>query len=192
MEKKNLFERILNESIKKKILLEIYDDKSNTNNFKIGYIIKRFEDSFLLYSFDKYSQYDGYTLAPIEDIHKIGKTKYNDNLEITYSESSFPLHKKLIENVSDKTNGLSAIIEFCFNNKIVLKTYFYVGNQLSGYIKEFDNDYICVDSYFNDGTFEGSFVVKISNISQIDFESKDEKKIERLIKKSIVLTNDSK
>jgi len=183
MENQNLFDKILDESIKKKILLEIYDDTANTDNFKVGYVIKRFEDSILLYAFDKYSQYDGYILAPIGDIYKIGRTNYNDNLEITYSESPFPLYEKLMENIDDKMNGISAIIEFCFNNHILLKTYFSVGNSLSGYIKEIDNDYICIDSYFNDGSFDGSFVVKISNISQIDFESKQEKKTERLIKK---------
>jgi hypothetical protein len=183
MEQKNLFNKILDESIKEKILVEIYDDAANTDKFKVGYVIKRFEDSILLYVFNKYGQYNGYILAPIEDIYKIGKTIYNDNLDITYSEPPFPLHKKLMDNINNKTNGISAIIEFCFNNKILLKTYYSVGNAISGYIKEIDNDYICIDSYFNDGSFEGSYVVKVSNISQIDFESENEKKTERLIKK---------
>ena len=185
MEKQNLFDKILDESIEKKILLEIYDNIADTDKFKVGYVIKRFEDSILLYTCDKYCQYDGYILSPIVDIYKIGKTIYNDNIGITFSESPFLLYDKLIENIDDKTNGISAIIEFCFSNKILLKTYFSVGNSLSGYIKEIDDDYICIDSYFNDGSFEGSYVVKTSNISQLDFESKDEKKTERLIKNHI-------
>ena len=182
MKEKNLFNKILDESIEKKLLISIYDNRSDNDKFSVGYAIARFNDSVLLHSVDKYGQYSGYELKPIEDIFKIGcVTEYNNNLGITYSESQFLLHNEMMKTISEKESGISAIIEFCFQNKVLLNVYFSYGDIILGFIKEIDNDYFLIDSYFTDGGYEGAYLVQKSNISQIDFDSKNEKKIERLI-----------
>jgi len=185
MEEKKLFNKILDESIEKKLLISIYDNRSDTDKFSVGYVITHFNDSVLLHSVDKYSQYSGYELRPIEDIFKIGQTtEYNNNLDITYSESPFLLHNEMIQTISEKESGISAIIEFCFQNKVLLKTYFSYGDQISGFIKEINDDYFLIDSYYIDGSYEGTYLVQKSNISLIDFDSENEKKLERLINKN--------
>ena len=185
MEEKKLLNKILDESIEKKLLVSIFDDRSDTDSFGVGYVIARFNDAILLRSVDKYSQYDGYELRPIENIFKIGQaTEYNNNLDITYSESPFLLHNKMMTEIADKENGISAIIEFCFQNKVLLNIDFSYGERIGGFIKEIDDDYFLIDSFYNNGLLEGTFLVQKSDISHIDFDSKLEKKLERLVNKN--------
>jgi len=179
---KNLFNEMLQESMLNKTFLEIYHEE-NDDKFEVGYVLAIFDDSILIHSVDKYGNEDGYCSIFLKNIYKIGKnTKYIENLMIDLLNAKSSLHQLLIKYISQKENCLLAIIEFCAINNILLNITLNNDVVINGLIKQFDNDSLIIDSLFDDGSYEGQYLVNLSDISSTEFESKSEKKIDRLRK----------
>jgi hypothetical protein len=184
MKEKNLLKKIINESKKKKLLLSVYDNRSEVDNFYVGYVIEVFEDSILLYSLNEDGDNDGYILIRLADIFKIEKgSTYLKNLAFITN----PLISDSVQQQrSFKEEGKEGIVDItsvCKKNKILVTIKLIYTDYIIGFITEEDEERYLIETYSKNGICQGYSLIEYKDIQNVHFEGKEEKNILKLIER---------
>lgn len=161
---------------KDKSLISIYDDKDSISSFYIGYVIEIFTDSILILSLDEFEQEDGYVLIRFVDIFKIEKdTIYLKKASAIIRIADVPnLKFKILEKDALLENGIDTIILKCNKeNKLISIKSIYM-DIITGFIKEYDADFIILETYLNTGENNGIAIIKYEDIQSLAFDRSDE------------------
>lgn len=181
-----LFIKELKNIKKNKSLISVYDDKDDISSFYVGYVIEIFSDSILILSLDEFEQEDGYILTRFIDIFKIEKDSiYLNKVSSIIRMINIPDVKfKILKKDDLLDNGIDTIIRKCNKEKKLLSIKSIYMDYITGFIKEYDEEFILLKVYQNTGENNGIVIMKYEDIQSLAFDRKEELSRLSLIKES--------
>ena len=174
---KNILSDICKASQKNKEIISIYSG-GDPDRFSVGYIKHVYKDALILHAFDNYGDDDGILLIRLEDINKIERqTAYLNKIRLLIDPEEF-LRSASGTMCFDESNGsndcgIYSVLVRCLDEGILLSLKLLFGDILTGYILEFDDEYLLLKIYTDDALEDGETLVKYEDISGISFYSKD-------------------
>jgi hypothetical protein len=181
----NLFLNILKQAKKQKKLISIYTDKDNTDKFSAGYVNDQIEEGVFLQSIDPNGFDDGIIFLNIDNIYIIDyDNKYLANLEQLHknrdklqAKNTFTFKRSegkcLIEDVFNK----------CKDEKILITVKLIYDVGVTGFVKDLNEDDVCVNVITDDGEQDGLTYFKIEDVDRIYLDGIDQKRINILLSK---------
>jgi hypothetical protein len=184
MKEKSLLKKIINESKKHKLLLSVYDDRREVDNFYVGYVVEVFEDSILLDSFNENGDNDGCILIRLVDIFKIEKgSTYLKNLAFITNQLISGAVQQQRSFKEEGKDGIVDVISACRKNKILVTVKLIYTDYIIGFITEEDEERYLIETYSKNGMCQGYSLIEYKDIQNIHFEGKEEKNILKLIER---------
>lgn len=171
---------------KNKSLISVYDNKDDISSFYIGYVIEIFSDSMLILSLDEFGQEDGYILSRLVDIFKIEKDSiYLNKASSIIRMTNIPDTKfKVLKKDDLLESGIDSIIAKCNREKKLISIQSIYMDCITGFIKEYDEDFISIETYQNTGENNGIAIIKYEDIQSLAFDRSEELSRLSLIKRS--------
>jgi hypothetical protein len=184
MQAKNLLKQIINNSKTNKTLLSIYYDRDKVENFYVGYVAEVYEDSILLYTYDEYGVYDGYLLVRLVEIFKIGKESiYLNKLSFLISQNKHVEEEQILNFKEDGVEGIVDVISICRKNNFLVNINLIYTDYVIGFVTKEDDESFLIETYSNNGIFDGYTLIKYTDIQNVHFKGKEEINIVQLIDK---------
>lgn len=157
-------------------LVSFYDDINDTEKFYVGYYICS-DDEFALFNLVTTRGYeDGLYLTAIDNIFRIDY----DDLYTKKIEKLFCINnQRKIDFPNNNSELFKNIVNYSIENDYIVSIG-YEDNQISGFVKEFYNDYIVISSVNEYGEYDGRSIVSNSIIEFLRCNSGDERNISLL------------
>ena len=166
-----LLEKLKNE----KTLCEIYTN--NFDGFSVGNIMCVSDSWFMISSYAPNGKWDGYLLLPISLVCRVAyNTLYLEKIKrfIVYEDVIYPFKPSENSIIMSALNYLKSVpklakIEILNDRDMVI----------IGHVKDIDDDYLFVEEVDNYGNKDGCSVIKISDISFLEFDAEEEKLLQK-------------
>ena len=163
-------EKMLKLSLQEKKVTSFYNDKEDTGQAFTGYLGAYDDANILIYHISPRGLYDGYILLERDSVFQLDfYGKYEKKIEYLYDSK-----KQQHQNVVITEDGvLNSLLQFAQQNRYLV----YIGLQdssVTGLIKEFDEENICLEVYTNYGEADGISTVSVEEVMMVVVDSDDE------------------
>lgn len=172
--------KILSKLQKESVLCEIYTER-NFDAFNVGYLIYLDQDWYGVSDYKPNGDWDGYLFRQIDTVSRIAvKSKYLDKMKslITKEDLIYPFElteEGIVICVLNYVKKTSKVVKLeLFNDCDVT---------LIGLIKDISNEYLTVEELDTYGEMTTISVIKVSDISFLEFDAEEELIIQKFIKK---------
>ena len=173
---RNIMINCFEESKLKQILISIFDDKDNVEDYHIGFVIEIFENSILIQTYDAYGNNDGLVLIRFIDIFKVEKeTEYHKKM-LSIITNQIRSNEKQFDFIIDKkdNDGIHNVIVHCKNNNILLTIKLIYAYYITGFIFQYDNQILQIKTYSKYGKYLGDTFIKFEDIMGIAYGRQEE------------------
>ena len=169
-------------------LVSVYLDEGDWDSFSAGWIVQASDEVFVLKSYNRFGERDGFECRLISNLSKIEfGGVYEINLEYlisTVEESCQNQNNDHVAYPSDVTSMESILNWAKLSNAYVVITCIYDGNSVGGIIANVADGYCDVDMIDNYGMKDGVAIISTETISAIDIGTKQCIRNMRLYKKN--------
>lgn len=170
--KENNMKNSLGTLLKSKCLCEIYTE-NNLSTFCVGKIVCCDDVSLIAQCFNKYGEYDGYAIFYKDDIVKVAcDTEYLKCIAYFVGDSA------VVEEFESKDLVLYTINTLIQNKSFAIISF--CGEKICGVIDSLQDDMISVTEYNEYGFCDGTSTLNLDNITCIEFDSKETKRVQAL------------
>ena len=173
-----VMKQIIDEHITNKKITAIYTDSERTELFHVGVILCSMNDWILQYNIGTHGEYDGYSAEPIDGIYRIE----TESLYLEKIKRLSKLHdqdKLLVE--YRNIHPLEFILKKAkAEKKIVSVQVMEEGNDLSGFIDNYNDELVYMSQYDSFGNFDGETVFMKKDIIKICTDDADNRDVEYL------------
>lgn len=158
--------------LKSKCLCEIYTE-NNLSTFCVGKIVCCDDVSLIAQCFNKYGEYDGYAIFYKDDIVKVAcDTEYLKCIAYFVGDSA------VVEEFESKDLVLYTINTLIQNKSFAIISF--CGEKICGVIDSLQDNMISVTEYNEYGFCDGTSTLNLDNITCIEFDSKETKRVQAL------------
>ena len=149
-------------------LIAVYTNKSDYDRFAVGYIAGITEAEILLYCISPNGGYDGYFVCCIDDIFRLEyDTQYLEKIGLLISDKDVKLPKiDFSDNIFMRLLDLAKKEEYIVSVNIDESS-----DNIIGYVKESDEEYVCIRQVSQYGDADGETILRTDEI--IDFCADD-------------------
>ena len=154
----------------KNILCEIYNDKSDSSKFFLGYIIAYDERVMIVENISSNGVHDGYYCLPLESIFRIcWDTVYIRNFVKLLAGKDFKRGNLKL----DVKNLLSGFLAQIKSSKILCNVELYNDelSELTGYLEDADEVNLLVNLINTDGLSDGKALIRLEDISCVSIDT---------------------
>lgn len=170
--KENNMKNSLGTLLKSKCLCEIYTE-NDLSTFCVGKIVCCDDVSLIAQCFNKYGEYDGYAIFYKDDIVKVAcDTEYLKCIAYFVGDSA------VVEEFESKDLVLYTINTLIQNKSFAIINF--CGEKICGVIDSLQDNMISVIEYNEYGFCDGTSTLNLDNITCIEFDSKETKRVQAL------------
>lgn len=171
--------KILKNTMKESGQISVYANINDTSKFLYGKILCADEDWFSLYMVSCDGTFDGIIVKPIESIIKIETDgQYDEKMKKLCNLSSLPNFPYKLKEGAIKVSVLQIALE---TRKVISLELLESGiDDVVGIVEDITDEFCKIKQIDQYGMYDGFSFVKINDITQISYDSQEEKTVLKL------------
>jgi hypothetical protein len=151
-----------------KDMVEVYDDERNLDRFNVGMVDSVTHDAYCIQSIGPHGDFDGRQIGRIEDIIRLSTgSEYLSALKLLH-EARDRITTTLPNPDGYLPMDLQNSLRFAKDKKIVVSLIDPDHLQITGFVKDFGEDFVEISEVRRDGQEDGSIIVHLEEIVRVD------------------------